>query len=155
DLANVLWDRGEGDEGAGSEDRDEALQLLRTAVEEGRLAKSALDMLLDLHEEEKSEEATLLLLKAAEKYPTSATVLRYVATMYLGGDAPHKAREYLARLLAGPRRSLDDDAVARRGRMQLDVEDFDEKYDEAIEQVRSGDKDKQIAAAKFLRQIIA
>src|SRR5690606_10022652 len=56
--------------------------------------------------------------------------------------------------LALPRRTLDDDAFARRGRLQLDVEDFDEKYDEAIEQVRTGDKDAKSAAAKFLRQII-
>jgi tetratricopeptide (TPR) repeat protein len=155
DLANVLWDRGDSDDGQPSEDRQEAMELLRTAVEDGRLAKSALDMLLDLHEDEKSEQATLLLLKAAEKFPKSATVLRYVATMYLDGDDPPKAREYLERMLALPRRTLDDDAFARRGRLQLDVEDFDEKYDEAIEQVRGGDVAGKTAAAKFLRQIIA
>lgn len=161
DLANVLWDRAsasddeEGEDGQGNEDREEAMSLLRTAVETSKIAKSSLDMLLDLHEEEKSEEATMLLLKAAEQHPESATVLRYVATMYLDGDDPPKAREYLEKILALPRRSLDDDAFARRGRLTLDVEDFDEHYDEALEQVRSGDAAAQGKAAKFLREIIA
>src|SRR5690606_37032563 len=52
-------------------------------------------------------------------------------------------------------RTLDDDAFARRGRLQLDVEDFDERYDEAIEQVRSGDAEAQTQAAKLMREIIA
>ncbi len=165
DLANVLWDRAsneddddddEGKEaGQANEDREEAMSLLRTAIETSKIGKSTLDMLLDLHEEEKSEEATMLLLKAAEKHPESATVLRYVATMYLDGDDPPKAREYLEKILALPRRSLDDDAFARRGRLTLDVEDFDERYDEALEQVRSGDAANQTKAAKFLREIIA
>jgi tetratricopeptide (TPR) repeat protein len=158
DLANVLWDRGSGDEaeeGQGNEDREEAMSLLRTAVETSKIAKSSLDMLLDLHEEEKSEEATMLLLKAAEQHPESATVLRYVATMYLDGDDPEKAREYLEKILALPRRTLDDDAFARRGRLTLDVEDFDDHYDEALEQVRSGDAAAHAKAAKFLREIIA
>ncbi|MEM9457595.1 MAG: tetratricopeptide repeat protein [Myxococcota bacterium] len=155
DLANVLWDRADDDDDQGKEDREEAMSLLRTAVDSNRIAKSTLDMLLDLHEEEKSEEATLLLLKAAQKHSGSATVLRYVATMYLDGDDPPKAREYLDKILALPRRSLDDDAFARRGRLQLDVEDFDERYDEAIEQVRSGEAPAQTKAAKFLREIIA
>lgn len=155
DLANVLWDRADDDDDQGKEDRGEALSLLRKAVESSRIAKSTLDMLLDLHEEDKNEEATVLLLKAAEKHAESATVLRYVATMYLDGDDPPKAREYLEKILALPRRSLDDDAFARRGRLQLDVEDFDEAYDEAIEQVRSGEAAAQAKAAKFLREIIA
>lgn len=154
DLANVLWDRAEDDD-QGKEDREEAMSLLRTAVESSRIAKSTLDMLLDLHEEDKSEEATLLLLQAAQKHPGSATVLRYVATMYLDGDDPAKAREYLEQILALPRRTLDDDAFARRGRLQLDVEDFDERYDEAIEQVRSGEAAAQVKAAKLMREIIA
>jgi tetratricopeptide (TPR) repeat protein len=155
DLANVMWDRADDEDDQGKEDREEAMSLLRTAVESSRIAKSTLDMLLDLHEEDKSEEATLLLLKAAEQHPTSATVLRYVATMYLDGDDPAKAREYLEKILALPRRSLDDDAFARRGRLTLDVDDFDEHYDQAIEQVRSGDAATQAKAAKFLREIIA
>lgn len=154
DLANVLWDRAEDDD-QGKEDREEAMTLLRTAVESSRIAKSTLDMLLDLHEEDKSEEATMLLLKAAEQHAQSATVLRYVATMYLDGDDPEKAREYLDQILALPRRTLDDDAFARRGRLQLDVEDFDERYDEALEQVRSGDAAAQAKAAKLMREIIA
>lgn len=157
DLANVMWDRASDDEDddQGKEDRAEAMKLLHTAVEDSRLAKSTLDMLLDLHEEDKNEEATMLLLKAAEKYQENATVLRYVSTMYLDGDDPSKARDYLEKILALPRRSLDDDAFARRGRLTLDVEDFDEHYDEAIEQVRSGKADAQTQAAKFFREIIA
>lgn len=157
DLANVLWDRAseDEDEGQAKEDRAEAMRLLRTSVKESRLAKSTLDMLLDLHEEEKNEEATMLLLEAAEKHGQNATVLRYVATMYLDGDDPPKARDYLDKILALPRRSLDDDAFARRGRLTLDIEDFDERYDEAIEQVRSGESEAQGKAAKFLREVIA
>ncbi len=153
DLANVLWDRAEGD--SAEEDQQEALSLLRAAVGLPSLAKSSLDMLLDLHEEEKREDATVLLLEAAEKHPTDATVLRYVATMYLEGDDPPKARDYLEKLLALPRRTLDDDAFARRGRLTLDVEDFEERYDAAIESVRSGDGKRQTEAAKFLREVIA
>ncbi len=152
DLANVLWDRDGGD--AGGEDREEALALLRAAVDLPSLAKSALDMLLDLHEEEKNEEATLLLLRAAERHPTDATVLRYVSTMYLEGDDPPKARDTLEKLLALPRRTLDDDAFARRGRLTLDVEDFEERYDAAIDHVRSNDAARQTEAAKFLRELI-
>ncbi|MBL4688178.1 MAG: tetratricopeptide repeat protein [Nannocystaceae bacterium] len=155
DLANVLWDRGSSEEGQANEDRDEALQLLATAVESGKIAKSALDMLLDLHEEDKNEKATMLLLAAAEKFPTSATVLRYVATMYLDGDDPSKAGSYLDKILALGRRSLDDDAFARRGKLTLTMEDFEEHYDEAIEGVRSGDVAKQAEASKFLRTVIA
>jgi tetratricopeptide (TPR) repeat protein len=155
DLANVLWDRAAGDGDDGNEDREEAMSLLTTAVDKGRLAKSTLDMLLDLHEEESDERAMKLLLQAAEKFPTSATVLRYVATMYLDGDDPEKARPYLEKMLALPRRTLDDDAFARRGRLQLDVEDFEDKYDEAVDGVRSGDDGKMAEAAKFLRTVIA
>lgn len=152
DLANVLWDRDGG--AAAGEDREEALALLRAAVDLPTLAKSALDMLLDLHEEDKNEEATKLLLRAAEKHPTDATVLRYVASMYLDGDDPPKARDYLERLLSLPRRTLDDDAFARRGRLTLDIEDFEERYDKATDQVRGGDPKQQGEAAKFLRLII-
>lgn len=150
DLANVLWDRAED----GSEDRAEAMTLLQKSVESGKLSKATLDMLLDLHEEEGNEDATKLLLAAADKMPESATVLRYVATMYLDGDTPDKARDYLDKMLALPRRSLDDDAFARRGRLQLDVEEFEDKYDEAVDGVRSGEADKMAEAAKFLREII-
>jgi tetratricopeptide (TPR) repeat protein len=154
DLANVLWDRSENDQT--SEDRREALRLLTVAIEENEgIAKTSLDMLLDLHEEDKNEEATKLLLKAAERFPENATVLRYVATMYLEGDDPTKAKAYLDRILALSRRSLDDDAFARRGRLQLDVDEFEERYDEAIEKVRSGDAKQASEAAKFLREVIA
>ncbi|MEM6992342.1 MAG: tetratricopeptide repeat protein [Myxococcota bacterium] len=155
DLANVLWDRGDGDDDQATEDREEALQLLSTAVEAGKIAKSTLDMLLDLHEEDKNEKATMLLLSAAEKFPGSATVLRYVATMYLDGDDPSKAGDYLDKILALPRRSLDDDAFARRGKLVLTVDDFEDNYDAAVEGVRSGDAAKQNEAAKFLRTVIA
>ncbi len=151
DLANVLWDRSEED----SEDREEAMGLLRQSVDKGKLSKSTLDMLLDLHEEEGNEEATKLLLSAAEKMPGSATVQRYVATMYLDGDDPEKARPYLEKMLGMERRTLDDDAFARRGRLQLDVEDFEDAYDAAVDGVRSGEAPKMAEAAKFLRTIIA
>ncbi len=154
DLANVLWDRASDEKDQGSEDREEAMKLLRTAVEKSRLAKSVLDMLLDLHEEDKNEEATMLLLDAATKHPKNATVLRYVATMYLDGDDPAKARDYLEQILGLERRSLDDDAFARRGRLTLDMEDFDDHYDEALEQVRAGKPEQTAQAAKFLREVI-
>jgi tetratricopeptide (TPR) repeat protein len=114
DLANVLWDRAEGDGDQGKEDRAEAMKLLETAVEQSAIAKATLDMLLDLHEDEGDEKATTLLLAAADKHSGSATVLRYVATMYLDGDDPSKAAPFLQQILALPRRSLDDDAFARR-----------------------------------------
>lgn len=150
DLANVLWDRSDDDE-----DRDEAVRLLRAAVEQDAVAKSTLDMLLDLHEDEKDERATKLLLEAADKHAENATVLRYVATMYLDGDDPPAARPHLDAILELPRRSLDDDAFARRGVLQLDVEDFDDRYDDAIDKVRSDDPAAQTEAAVFLREIIA
>jgi tetratricopeptide (TPR) repeat protein len=153
DLANVLWDRGEEDDE--DDDRKEAMSLLEQAVERPAIAKSTLDMLIDLHEEEKNENATMLLLRAAQAHPQNATVLRYVATMYLDGDDPQKAGEYLDRILALPRRTLDDDAFARRGRLTLGIDDFEDRYDDAIEKVRSGSPEDTIEAAKFLREVIA
>ncbi|MCR9165240.1 MAG: tetratricopeptide repeat protein [Nannocystaceae bacterium] len=159
DLANVLWDRAGDDDDQGKEDREEAMQLLRTAVTLDGIGKSSLDMLLDLHEDEGIEEATKLLHDAAERFSQSATVLRYVASMYLddedSDDAADKAKGYLEKILALPRRSLDDDAFARRGMLQVTVENFDDRYDEAMEQVRSGDKAQATEAAKFLREVIA
>ncbi len=155
DLANVLWDTSETDPGKIKEDHDEALGLLAQAIELPNLAKSTLDMLLDLHEEDKVEKATALLLRAAERHKQNATVLRYVASMYLGGDNPPAARPYLDAMLAVPRRTLDDDAFARRAVLTLDVEDFEDRYDAAIDAVRSDDPRKQAGAAKFLREVIA
>lgn len=159
DLANVLWDRSSGADDQGSEDREEAMQLLRTAVTQDGIGKSTLDMLLDLHEDDGLEEATKLLKEAAEKYSGSATVLRYVASMHLDDedddDAPAKAKEYLEKILALPRRSLDDDAFARRGLLQTTMDDFEDRYDTAMEQVRSGDAAQSAEAAKFLREVIA
>lgn len=154
DLANVLWDRADESTEQGREDREEALALLERAAGGKGIATSTLDMLLDLHEDEGNERATTLLLKAAENFPQSSTVLRYVATLYLDGDDPSRAGEYLDRILALPRRSLDDDAFARRGKLTIEVEDFEERYDEAIEHVRSGDAEQTTEAAKFLREII-
>ncbi|MEM6290294.1 MAG: tetratricopeptide repeat protein [Myxococcota bacterium] len=158
DLANVLWDRSEGDGDQANEDREEAMTLLRQAMELDGIGKSTLDMLLDLHEDEGLEEATNLLLKAAEKYNQSATVLRYVASMYLddeeNDDAPGKAKTFLEQILELPRRSLDDDAFARRGILQITVEDFEDKYDAAMDGVRSGDAEKTAEAARFMREII-
>jgi tetratricopeptide (TPR) repeat protein len=155
DLANVLWDTSETEPAKIKEDRDEALALLAQAIELPNLAKSTLDMLLDLHEEDKVEKATGLLLRAAERHSQNATVLRYVASMYLGGDNPPAARPYLDAMLAVPRRSLDDDAFARRAVLTLDVEDFEDRYDAAIDSVRSDDPRRQASAAKFLREVIA
>ena len=155
DLANVLWDTSETELAKIKEDRDEALALLAQAIELPNLAKSTLDMLLDLHEEDKVEKATALLLRAAERHSQNATVLRYVASMYLGGDNPPAARPYLDAMLAVPRRSLDDDAFARRAVLTLDVEDFEDRYDAAIDSVRSDDPRRQASAAKFLREVIA
>ena len=159
DLANVLWDRAGDDDDQGKEDRGEAMELLRTAVTLDGIGKSALDMLLDLHEDEGIEEATKLLHAAAERFDQSATVLRYVASMYLDDedddDASAKAKDYLEKILALPRRTLDDDAFARRGMLQVTMDDFEDRYDEAMEQVRSGDKAQSAEAAKFLREVIA
>jgi tetratricopeptide (TPR) repeat protein len=155
DLANVLWDTSESDPAKIREDREEAVALLAAAIDQPTLAKSSLDMLLDLHEEEKVERATSLLLQAAEKHPQNATVLRYVASMYLDGDNPPAARPYLDAILALQRRSLDDDAFARRSILALDIDDFEDRYDQAIDAVRSDDPQRQHSAAKFLREIIA
>lgn len=155
DLANILWDTSETEPAKIKEDREEAIALLAAAIDQPVLAKSSLDMLLDLHEEEKIERATGLLLQAAEKHPQNATVLRYVASMYLDGDNPPAARPYLDAILALQRRSLDDDAFARRSILALDVEDFEDRYDQAIDAVRSDDAQRQHSAAKFLREIIA
>lgn len=155
DLANVLWDTSESEPAKIQEDREEAIALLAAAIDQPVLAKSSLDMLLDLHEEEKVERATALLLQAAEKHPQNATVLRYVASMYLDGDNPLAARPYLDAILALQRRSLDDDAFARRSILTLDVDDFEDRYDQAIDAVRSDDPQRQHSAAKFLREIIA
>lgn len=155
DLANVLWETTEEDPKKVAEDRQEALSLLAQAIELPSLAKSTLDMLLDLHEEEKLEKATQMMLRAAEKHNQNPMVLRYVASLYLDGDNPPAARPYLEAILKLPRRSLDDDAFARRAILTLDLEDFEDRYDQAIDYVRSGDRQKQLAAAKFLREIIA
>ena len=155
DLANVLWETTESDPKKVAEDRAEAVSLLAQAIEQPALAKSTLDILLDLHEEEKLEKATALLLRAAEKHSQNAMALRYVASMYLDGDNPLAARPYLEAILNLPRRTLDDDAFARRAVLTLDLEDFEDRYDQAIDYVRSGDKQKQLAASRFLREIIA
>ena len=154
DLANVLWDR-DGDEGEVAENHQEALALLAQAIELPQLHKSTLDMLLDLHEEEKLEQATELLLRAAERHAENATVLRYVAQLYLDGDNPEAARPYLQRILALPRRALDDDAFARRALLALDIQDFEDLYDSAIDAVRGNNPKGALEAARFLRELIA
>lgn len=153
-LANVLWDRADATTDEGQEDRAEALKLLDTAVNGNAIAKSTLDMLLDLHEDEGNEQATALLLKAVEAFPESPTVQRYAAQMYQDGDDPGRARPFYEKILSLPRRSLDDDAFARRGLLTLNIEDFEDRYDDAIEKVRSGDSDGLADAAKFMREII-
>jgi tetratricopeptide (TPR) repeat protein len=155
DLANVLWDRADNDDtDQADEDREEAMNLLRQAIEQENVAKSTLDMLLDLYEDEDSEEAGKLLLTAAEKHGESAAVLTSAANMYIDGDEPEKARPFLEKILSLPRRGLDDDAFARRGRLQLDIEDFEDRYDDAVEKVTSENARERSDAAKFMREII-
>lgn len=153
DLANVLWDS--DDEDNLEEDRKEAMALLQAALELPQLSKTSLDMLLDLYEEEGNALAGKLLLKAAEKHGENATVLRYAANMYLSGDKREEARPYLEKLLGLKRRTLDDDAFARRAMLVLTVEGFEERYDAAIEAVRSSSPKSQQEAAVFLRSVIA
>src|SRR5690606_28448571 len=154
DLANVLWDR-DGDDDEVEENHKEAVALLAQAIELPSLHKTSLDMLLDLHEEEKVEEATRLLLAAAERHPENATVLRYVASMYMDGDNPEAARPYLQRIGGLQRRAPDAHACARRSLLALDLADFEDRYDAAIDGVRSSDQAAQAQAAVFLRELIA
>ena len=155
DLANVLWDRSEEGSEEQKEDREEALGLLRVAVGLQHVAKSALDMLLDLWEEEESEEAKDMLMAAGEKHASNPAVLTVVANLYLNGDEPEQARPWLDKLLAVANRSLDDDAFARRALLTLDVDDFEERYEAALDKVNGGDRKAQTEAAVFLREIIA
>lgn len=155
DLANVLWDRSEDDTDEQREDREEALKLLRTSVGLVHVAKSTLDMLLDLATEDGHEEAEQLLRGAGEKHPDNPAVLTSLATLLIESEEPEQAREWLDKLLALPRRSLDDDAFARRAKLALDVEDFEERYEQAIDQVNSQKPTEQAQAAVFLREVIA
>ncbi len=156
DLANVLWDRADSDDDSdqAKEDREEAMGLLRQAVGQANVAKTSLDMLLDLFEDEDSEEAGKLLLEATEKHPQNAAVLTAAANMFIDGDEPEKARPFLDKILGLPRRGLDDDAFARRSRLQLDIEGFEDKYDEAVERVSADNAEDRARAAKFMREII-
>lgn len=157
DLANVLWDRSEDDTDEQTEDREEALTMLETAVGLNHVAKSTLEMLLDLatDEDEPNERAAKLLQAAGDKHGENAAVLTSLATYALEGEDPQEARQWLEKLLALPRRSLDDDAFARRARLSLEVADFEERYEAAIDNVNSGEQAKQSHAALFLREVIA
>lgn len=155
DLANVLWDRSEEGTDEHKEDREEALGLLRVAVGLPHVAKSTLDMLLDLWEEEQSEEAKDMLLTAGNEQGNNPAVLTVVSNLYLNGDEPQQARPWLTKLLGLQNRSLDDDAFARRAMLGLDLEDFEERYEAAIDKVNGGDRKAQAEAAVFLREIIA
>ncbi|MFO7566146.1 MAG: tetratricopeptide repeat protein [Enhygromyxa sp.] len=155
DLANVLWDRSDDDTEEQREDREEAMTLLRTSVGLAHVAKSTLDMLLDLATEEEHEEAEQLLRSAGEKHPENPAVLTSLATLLIESEEPEQAREWLDKLLALPRRSLDDDAFARRAVLALDIEDFEERYEQAIDQVNSQKPGEQAKAAVFLREVIA
>lgn len=157
DLANVLWDRSDDDEDAAQakEDREEALTLLRTAIELPQVAKSTLDMLLDLYEEEELDEARAIVEKGMERHTESATVLMAAANMYIDADETELAKPVLERILALPRRGIDDDAFARRQLLSLTVKDFEERYDDAVEAINGGDGDKIAHAAKFMREVIA
>ncbi len=155
DLANVLWDRGDEASEERSEDRAEALSLLKTAVERPQVAKSTLDMLLDLYEDDDVKEAATLLLEAAEKHENNPAVLSSAANLYLDGDEAEKARPFLTKILELPRRGLDDDAFARRSLLGLDVKDFDARYDKAVETINGDDATGQVEAAVFMREVIA
>jgi Flp pilus assembly protein TadD len=155
DLANVLWDRGDSETDAGTEDRTEAMSLLATAIEQPNVAKSSLDMLLDLWDDEQDERARDLLLKAGELHQDSAHVLTSVASLYLDGDDPERARPVLDRMLKLPRRGLDDDAFARRQLLALNLPDFDDRYDAAVASIESGTEDELKSAAVFMREVIA
>jgi Tfp pilus assembly protein PilF len=155
DLANVLWDRSEEDSDEQREDREEAMNLLRTSVGLAHVAKSTLDMLLDLATEEEHEEAEQLLRTAGEKHPDNPSVLTSLATLLIESEEPDQAREWLQKLLALPRRSLDDDAFARRAMLGLDIPNFEDRYEQAIDQVNSQEPSKQAQAAVFLREVIA
>lgn len=155
DLANVLWDRSDDDTDEQREDREDAMNLLRTSVGLAHVAKSTLDMILDLATEDQHEEAIALLRTAGEKHPENPAVLTSLATFLIESDEPDQAREWLEKLLALPRRSLDDDAFARRAMLALDIDDFEERYEQAIDQVNSQEPAKQAQAAVFLREVIA
>ncbi|MCA9699984.1 MAG: tetratricopeptide repeat protein, partial [Myxococcales bacterium] len=155
DLANVLWDRSEDDSEEQTEDRKEALELLETAVGLPHVAKSTLEMLLDLATEDENDKAAELLEAAGEKHENNPAVLTSLATMRLEGEDPDTARPWLQKILALPRRSLDDDAFARRAMLSLEIDEFEERYEAVIEQVNSGEADQQTQAAVFLREVIA
>jgi tetratricopeptide (TPR) repeat protein len=155
DLANVLWDRSEDDTPEQREDREEALNLLETAVGLPHVAKSTIDMLLDLGSDDGHERASSLLEQSGSKHPENPAVLTALATLALEGEDPEPARAWLQKLLALPRRSLDDDAFARRALLGLDLADFEERYEAAIDQVNSGDPKQQGKSAVFLREVIA
>jgi tetratricopeptide (TPR) repeat protein len=155
DLANTLWDRSEEGTDEHREDREEAFGLLRTAVGLAHVAKSTLDMLLDLASEGEHDDAEPLLREAGEKHPQNPAVLTSIATLLIESDEPEQAREWLDKLLELPGRSLDDDAFGRRAKLGLDIADFEERYEVAIDQVNSGEAAKQAQAAVFLREVIA
>ena len=155
DLANVLWDRSDDDTDEQREDREESMTLLRTAIGLRHVAKSAIDMLLDLASEEDDDAAHGLLVQAGEQHPQNPAVLTALATLALDGEEPEDARPWLQKLLALPRLSLDDDAFARRSLLSLDLDDFEDRYEAAIDQVNSNDPSKQATAAVFLREVIA
>jgi len=155
DLANVLWDRSDDDDDQAKEDRQEAVDLLRTAIGLPQIAKSTLDMLLDLYEEEDLDEAREILEKAVDEHPESATVLMAAANMYIDADETDAARPILERILALPRRGIDDDAFARRQLLSLTVDDFEDRYDTAVDAINGGDSGATAEAAKFMREVIA
>lgn len=155
DLANVLWDRGNSDTDSGLEDRTEALSLLAKAIELPNVAKSSLDMLLDLWDEDQEERARDLLLQAGERHQENPQVLTSLASLYLDGDDPERARPVLERMLKLPRRGLDDDAFARRQLLALNLPNFDERYDGAVAAIESAADDDLKQAALFMREVIA
>lgn len=153
DLAHVLWHTRETEPARIEAKRAEALDLLARALGGSPLSESTLMMLLVVHESGLVG-ASGLLLRAAEKHPQDATVLRHVARMYLDGDDPSAARPYLDAILALPRRSRDDEAFARRAILTLSVHDFEARYSCANDAARGEDPTARLAAADFLREVI-
>jgi predicted Zn-dependent protease len=120
------------------------------------LAKSSLDMLLDLHEEEKIEAghrpAAAPPPRSTRKTPpccaTSPACTSTATTRR--PPAPTSTRSSPCRAAAS---TTTPSRAARSSPSTID--DFEDRYDQAIDAVRSDDPQRQHSAAKFLREIIA
>ena len=120
DLANVLWDRADGDNNQGKEDRAEAMKLLETAVAQSAHrqvhAGHAAGPPRGRRRREGHQAAARSRREALGQRDGAA--LRRIDVLWTE-TIPSKAGPFLQQILELPRRSLDDDAFARRG--QLDA----------------------------------